>query len=277
MEREILEHLEQELQLSNDERFVDNDHTRSYLGMSGIGEECWRKLWYDFRHYDTPDISNRISRLFNLGNIIEEEIIKALEVIGLNVIERQRELSDESLDSLFIGHIDGCIDNLEDYKILLECKSTNKKYFDVIKKKGVKLFPYFKKYYAQVQCYMGYGGYADCIMAFYCKDNSEIKLESVPFSENAFEALKRKARAVITANEAPVGFTENPDIALGCKWCDFRAICLLNDFSHPTLKICRNCRFLEFKSIEQHCCHSNHPYQILDSMRSCKDWQYKQI
>lgn len=49
--------------------------TRNYLGMSGIGDRCARKLWYEFRGYSPRLLEGRSIMIFDLGNRVEDAVV----------------------------------------------------------------------------------------------------------------------------------------------------------------------------------------------------------
>jgi len=197
---------------------------RNYLGMSEIGDVCERRLWYGFRNFTKSPINLRINRLFEIGAYVEEQIKSSLKFLGYHVYKEQYEIYDHH--KWFGGHIDGIIE-LYNNKYLLECKSSNSKYFNSIKKNGFENFPYYQKYYDQSQCYMGYLNLPQCIFAIYCKDTSEILIEMVEFSNDRFEQLKRKAERIILSEFAPPQIIEEDKyyFKTECKWCDYSIIC----------------------------------------------------
>lgn len=77
---------------------------RAHLGASVLGEQCWRKLYYQFRWFKKPDPDGRVRRIFNVGHEAEPRFIKYLRGIGFEVKPFAQELWYSS--------------ELNDYKIL---------------------------------------------------------------------------------------------------------------------------------------------------------------
>lgn len=65
---------------------------RPYLGMSQIGHECERYLWYCFRWAFLEEITPRLNRLFERGHREEPEIVKALATVGIKCFDDQEEV-----------------------------------------------------------------------------------------------------------------------------------------------------------------------------------------
>ena len=56
---------------------------RPYLGMSQLGGECWRQLWYYFRWCEYNSYDGRTGRIFQTGHNAEVKMIKDLESVGI--------------------------------------------------------------------------------------------------------------------------------------------------------------------------------------------------
>jgi len=135
--------------------YAANQQQRTHLGLSEVGHECHRYLWYRHNGYEQAPIDGRVLRLFQLGNLIEDQAIKDLISAGYTITDNQKEVFFEHHDIKLTGHIDGIITGLlESSKPhLWECKSANDKSFN----KLLKCKSYEKwssKYYAQIQVYM---------------------------------------------------------------------------------------------------------------------------
>lgn len=61
------------------------DKFRNHLGASVIGEDCQRKLWYNFRWIVKPEFEPRVKRLLDRGQREEERIVEYLRGIGCTV------------------------------------------------------------------------------------------------------------------------------------------------------------------------------------------------
>ena len=54
---------------------------RHYLGVSQIGSENDRMLWFIFRWSMPIDIEPRVSRLLDLGNLLEDHLLIVLVIL----------------------------------------------------------------------------------------------------------------------------------------------------------------------------------------------------
>jgi len=131
-----------------------NQVSRLHLGLSEIGHECPRYLWYRHNGYASSLIDGRVCRLFQLGNLIEDQAISDLRDAGYTLTDNQKEVTFDNNGIFLRGHIDGIITGLLESKKphLWECKSANDKSFKKLQKVGYK--EWNSVYYAQVQVYM---------------------------------------------------------------------------------------------------------------------------
>lgn len=184
---------------------------RNYLGMSEIGD-CARKLWLKF-HVGAVDVPTpRMMRLFGLGDMIEARVVKELKAAGFKISGRQKPFKD--FKGKFKGHCDGIVEGLPESSKphILEVKSANDKNFELFQKKGVKGQSF--KYWAQVQCYMGYAKLERAIIIIESKNTSDRYQERIHFDKDSFESLKAKAGAIIHAKTPPSGVND-----WTCEWC----------------------------------------------------------
>lgn len=68
------------------ETYYEQGH-RNHLGASGLGEPCWRKLYYQFRWVKEERFDGRMMRLFNVGHSAEPRFVAYLRGIGFEVKE----------------------------------------------------------------------------------------------------------------------------------------------------------------------------------------------
>ena len=113
---------------------------RPYLGLSGIGDPCSRKLWYGFRMVAKQKLTPRQHRLLNRGHREEPVIIVDLEAAGIKIKNTTDDQAEVTTGYGHIkGHSDGIADNVPDASKtthLLEFKTANDKNFKKIKKGG---------------------------------------------------------------------------------------------------------------------------------------------
>jgi hypothetical protein len=188
---------------------------RPYLGMSSIGDDCERSLWYGFHGYERKPVTGRVARVFAMGNAVEDRVVADLREAGFVIDGQQLEFVD--FEGRFRGHCDGVIHGISRRPHILEIKSANEAGFMKFLQNGIASNP---KYMAQVQCYMGYSGLQRALFVVENKNNQELFFERVHFDPGAFEALREKAWRILTAA------TEPPMAESECHWCDYKAVCV---------------------------------------------------
>src|SRR5690606_21675374 len=85
---------------------------RQYLGMSAIGKECDRALWYGFRHAAREEFEGRLYRLFNRGHREEATFAEELRGIGCTVLledEKGKQFGFVAHGGHYRGHMDAAI------------------------------------------------------------------------------------------------------------------------------------------------------------------------
>lgn len=224
---------------------------RSHLGASAIGEECWRKLWYQFRWIKLGQAPGRMRRLWQRGKDEEAKFEAFLFWAGFHKREIQQPFS--KVNGHYGGTPDDCwiIKWANDIKILGEYKTFGSKYFEILKKE--KLIKSNPKYYAQLSTYAK--EYNVKYVLFYAvnKDNDELYCELVQADYQLAIQLEKKASDIIYSENPPLKINENPAY-FKCKMCDFNSICHYNE------KIEKNCRS---------CTHSK---PVENSRWFCKKW-----
>lgn len=199
---------------------------RGYLGLSQCGHECKRFLWYTHKGYEGSAPEGRVLRLFQLGNLIEDQVIGDLSMAGCLVYHQQREVVFTQDGVRLVGHIDGIVTGLVESPAtphLFECKSANKKKFDELLKKG-SYAAWNPVYGWQVQFYMLGLKLKRAVAFVYCKDDSCLYMERIRLDR---EATITKLQSVFEAITRPI----EPDRSCPradwyqAKWCPYHEQC----------------------------------------------------
>lgn len=221
---------------------------RNYLGLSGLGGECRRATWYDFRKVAKKSFPARMLRLFRRGDIQEYQFVYLLRGIGITVYEKDEDGKQFKVTD-FGGHLSGSMDGvlvvpqkfwkkgIKARPILSEYKTYNDKRFNKLRKEKLKKAD--PKYYTQCQGYMGYNDLDGCLFCAVNKDNDELYFEWIPFDKYAFKRIVALAEDLIHARTAPPKISNDPSW-YQCKFCDFHPVC---HKGAPSLKSCRSCKF----------------------------------
>jgi CRISPR/Cas system-associated exonuclease Cas4 (RecB family) len=195
--------------------------SRNYLGASSLGEPCARKLWYSF-HHPEKILDPRINRIFDLGNLIEDYLVKLLEDAGFTLYVKDDEGKQYGFeDGVIQGNSDGII-MVNDVPMLLEFKSYNTKRFTELKKGGVQNTA--PTYYGQVNVYMKYLELESCLFIAMDKNTSDLHMEVIEYDPIEAHYLVQRGKEI-------AGSVEMPDrkythiSTLQCKFCSYQKKC----------------------------------------------------
>lgn len=182
---------------------AEREARRSYLGASGIGSECLRKVQFDWQ-LDSKHPA-RIQRIFDRGHAFEEITVRAFARAGIRMERGTPKTEFTALEGLFRGHADGIIldgRSLFQVPCLWEHKALGARGWSKLEKDGLqKAYP---QYYDQCQLYMAYLGLDENPALFTAvnADNCEILHLQVPFDAEAAQAASDRAVLVIKATKA---------------------------------------------------------------------------
>lgn len=232
------------------------DPPRSYLGGSRLGEECLRRLGFEFHQApQVPELafSGRLYRVFERGHDAEGRMAKYLRAAGFVLLTEKPDgwqygfgvLRREDGTPRIAGHIDGIItgwgapppaagftfspdagmwaDALP-FPMLWEHKGLNNKSWNDTLARGVKLSKPI--YYAQMQVYMAYMQVGHAMFTAENQDTCEVFCEIVPFDTKAAQEASDKGVRVVSARDP----FELPRVARSetdwrCKRCPYNAAC----------------------------------------------------
>jgi len=214
------------------------EKARSYIGASIIGNQCDAMLAFNLRGFPNTPPDPRLLRIFGLGHILEDEIVKDLkkkaqmqvwEVDGLTGNQH----TYEALGGHVVCHMDGHIDIGDEELRVLEIKTMNDASFSKFKKNGVKMS--HPQYYAQCQMMMGLSDIPTSFFIAVNKNNSEYHAQIIEFDEFEYAYIQERVGKVIN-NEAKKISKDATDWR--CKGCFKRGVCWENK---EVAKICKTC------------------------------------
>lgn len=199
------------------------------LGASVLGESCDRRLWLSFRHAHQEKFKGRILRLFQTGHREEARIIEDLRSAGITVWDLDTATGEQfeftALDGHLVCKLDGVAVGLPEAPEtphVLEVKTSNKKNFEKLLRDGVaKAKPV---HFAQMQIGMGLADLTRAAYVVECKDDDDLYLERVEYSDKTFKALLLRAKRIIAAESAPDRISKDPSFYV-CKFCPFAELC----------------------------------------------------
>lgn len=226
------------------------DVRRTYLGMSSLGHECERYLWYNFRWAGQEQFTAKTLRIFEDGHRTEDLMASRICAAGFELTGQQDGWSD--FGGHLKGHCDGIIKGLiqaPNTPHIWENKAVNEKKFEKLKKlraanEKTALSQWDKTYYAQQILYMDYSGLDRAWMTVTTpggRDHTAVRTEADP--AHAMR-LRAKAERIIFNDNAPDRVSNNEKIP-PCVWCSMADICRGRQAAE------RNCRTCVHVSVEQ--------------------------
>lgn len=221
------------LEMLNEASASIADKPRAYLGGSRLGEDCARKLQYEYLGFVGEPLKSKTQVIFALGHAGEDAVAKQLKAVGfdLRTHKNGKQFGFSTADDRIKGHIDGVIcdgpKDLGPYPYLWENKMVNNKGFNALVKHGVaKERPVYAGQIALYQAYMSLTDYP-ALFSFANRDTGEIAFERVPFNAQLAQECSDRGVQIIQATEAGETLPQPyPDADFfKCKFCDHRARC----------------------------------------------------
>ena len=239
---------------------LKDEKPRTYLGASQAGDHCMRKVWFEYRWFDTSFVpEGRLLRLFDRGNNEEYRVYRWLSAMGcrLDILDSDGE---QHRASAIRGHLGGGTDGVvwlpESYgwphPMILEIKTTTKKDLPALKKHGMMVQK--PQHYDQTGIYARIIGQKlgikinHSLYIAVAKDTDEIYFEIVPIVEATVDITLDIAKQLIYSTTVPGGCASKPKIPsyYYCKsMCSFQTICL--GMKEPS-KNCRSCIYASASS-----------------------------
>lgn len=243
------------------------------MGSSFIGEDCPRKIWFNWRGFAREQFDGRMHRLFQTGHLQEARIVDDLRRAGCEVWDvqpdgKQYEFVDET--GHFITKMDGVIKGVpesEKTSHALEIKTHNKNSFSAVAKKGAQESKPI--HYAQVQITMSLAGLKRALYVSICKDDEQFYIERIKEDKHEQELLHKKIIRLVEARMRPAGISEDAS-SFGCKFCSMKAVCTREV---EPLRHCRTCRYAQpIENGEWACCNHGEVLDIDAQREGCSEY-----
>lgn len=230
---------------------------RNYMGMSMIAEECWRKVFYDFRNCVKREIKASGIKAIQDGFAQEDIMIKRLRMlpfIELHTVDPQdpsKQIGFTSLLGHLRGHADGIIKGIVEAPLtwhVWENKAVNQKKFDKFNALKISLSEknalqeWDGVYYGQAQLYMHFSELERHYITIQSPGGREFTSARTEYNRKHAEMLIGKARMLIFDNFTLPSKMSKDREYFKCKWCQFQEIC--HDGDIPDVH-CKTCRYRE--------------------------------
>ncbi|NCW67099.1 MAG: hypothetical protein EBV86_00815 [Marivivens sp.] len=206
----------------NDKR---EEKAREYIGASIIGNPCDAFIAFNLRGFPNVEPDARLKRIFQLGHILEDEVVKDLkkkadirvwEVDGLT----NRQHTYEAWGGHIVCHMDGHVELDDQVVRVLEIKSMNDASFNKFKKNGVKSS--HPQYFGQVQMMMGMSEMTETLFIAVNKNNSDYHAEIVKYDEFEFAHIKERIERAVLGKARKIS-EDGTDWR--CRGCFKRGVC----------------------------------------------------
>lgn len=224
---------------------------RLYLGMSGIGDPCSRKLFYSFRWAKPPQFDAATLKRFDdghKGEDVQAERLRFVDGITLHTLDPQtgRQFGFSDIDDHFKGHMDGVVlgllqapktSHVWEHKQVGE--KSQAKVAKLKRELGEKtaLSKWNPTYYAQAVLYMDYSGMERHYVTVATPGGRETISVRTDADKDEASRLKAKASSIIKTDSAPTRISETPDYFV-CRWCDFKEVCHGGELPDRTCRTC---------------------------------------
>lgn len=206
----------------------EREARRPYLGASGIGSECLRKVQWDWQR--DSEYPARTKRIFARGHAFEEITVKAMAQAGFRMERGTTRTHFSAVDGLFRGHADGILIDgplFLKYPAIWEHKCLGASGWKKIEKDGLKkAYPVYASQIALYQAYLELTDHPALFTAVNA-DNCEIIHELVPFDAEEAQRASDRAVSVIKAvqNRELMPRVANKPDDWRCKMCSHRVEC----------------------------------------------------
>ena len=252
-------------------------YPRRYLGMSGIGDNCPRKIWYQWRWCYVEKFSPRLLRLFDRGHREEERFVNWLRAAGFNTSDVDpdtgRQYEFVACDGYVMGHSDGLVHLSKKLKAVGEFKTSNNKGFVAMKRaKSVKVSKY--QHYCQMQRYMHEQEIPLALYMMVNKDNDDLYVELVEYDSETVSFLLEREKELVATKTPPARITED-ETFWQCSYCTFKSNCFHNE---KALKTCRMCQSIRLPGKGKWVCKRDDtatPLTLNEQLDGCK--KFKEI
>lgn len=223
---------------------VDEEPFRTHLGASGLGNDCHRKIYYDWRWFTRKKWPARMLRLFNRGHLEEGRLIALLLTIGVEIYQLDANGKQYRI-SFANGHAGGSGDgwgvklpDLEpDQRFLCEFKTYNDARFKDLKTNGVQIAK--EEHYTQMQTYMRLMGIPICLYVGVNKNDDEIYMELVRLNPYWADEKIALGERLVYAENPPPKLSNSPGW-YKCKMCDHYGVCHLNEAPDVNCRTCKH-------------------------------------
>ena len=222
---------------------------RKHLGASMIGQDCSRRLYYNFRWVAAPKSNATLIRLFNRGHLEEGRFLALFKILEGHGIEFWYETPDggqfkfSDVHGHFGSALDGVVRGIPDLPpgipAYTEFKTSAEKGFKKLQAEGMQSAKY--EHFIQCQICMHKMNLPHTLYMVVNKNTDEIYAEIIDYDQTVAESFIQRASNIIYSRTVPERISDNPTWYL-CSFCSYKDIC------HKGAPVDINCRTCKFAS-----------------------------
>lgn len=204
---------------------------RDYIGMSELGDECLRRVFYNAEKAPRKPFDGSKLRIFETGHVYEAMVARWLRAAGFRLaFTEDHQFEASTANGAIKGHIDGYCDDGPHcpsllYPFIWENKALGSRWWKLIVKNGLQQAE--PKYYGQCQLYIAYFEMQNALFSAVNKDTEEVYWEVVKL--DLAEAQRFSDRGVAVINALGIGVPPErlcPNATfMQAKWCSFVDYC----------------------------------------------------
>lgn len=218
---------------------------RQYLGASGVGGNCERALFYNFRWSSTRSIAASGLKAIADGHAVEQVMIKRLRSVAgveLYVDDNGKQIGFNDISGHYQGSVDGIIRHEWLGEAIWENKATNVTKTEKLKKlkaedEGTALKRWDTTYYYQAQVYMHHLGFKRHYLTCCTPGGRDVVSVITEYNESDALMMRDRAQRVIFGERPSVRASSDPAF-YSCKWCAHWGICHGNVLPQVNCRTC---------------------------------------
>jgi hypothetical protein len=222
------------------------------LGMGVLGEDCLRKVYYQFRGVSMEQMQAKTLRIFKDGHAQESEMAGYLKLLpGITLYDRDpndptKQIACESCLGHLKGYLDGMICGIleapETWHVW-EHKCVNEKKFNELNELKISLGEkdalkaWNPVYYTQGMMYCYYQNVSRHFLTVTTPGGRDWTSSRTNENRNFAKMCEDKAVNLIFDNSIPERISSKPE-AYACKFCNFKGVCHHGDIPLVSCKTC---------------------------------------
>ena len=221
----------------------EKEPRRGYLGISQLGVECDRALWYGFHWASFEKFDAQKLRLFARGHKEEERFIEWLkpiceELLPLNP-KTGKQWKVTAHNDIMAGHMDG-VCKIDGEWYLLEFKTHGDKSFkELLKLKSVRAVK--PVHYSQTQQYMHLAKLKAALYFGINKNTDEIYIEVLPYdADYAIIDFHRGLDCILDKDGTSSVRISEAQSWWQCNMCNYKPVCKGGKLPDRNCRTCRH-------------------------------------